>query len=104
MVCAGVKSILDVPATLERLETLSVVVLGYRTETFPGFYIRSTGLDVAWRVDEPAEVASVMRARDDLGLRQAVVVANPISPEDEMDHDLHERTLREAWPRPNRRV
>ena len=52
VVCAGVKSILDVPATLERLETLSVPVVGYRTDTFPGFYIRDTGLEVPWRVDD----------------------------------------------------
>ena len=58
VVCAGVKSILDVPATLERLESLSVTVLGFRTDTFPGFYIRDTGLPVPWRVDGPAEVAA----------------------------------------------
>ena len=94
MVCAGVKSILDVPATLERLETLSVVVVGYRTDTFPGFYIRDTGLEVPWRVDRPDEVAGLMRAREALGLNQAVVVANPIAVGDEMDLELHERTLR----------
>jgi pseudouridine-5'-phosphate glycosidase len=93
VVCAGVKSILDVPATLERLETLSVVVVGYGTDTFPGFYIRDTGLEVPWRADTPGEVADLMRARTSLALQQAVVVANPISPEDEMDHGLHERTL-----------
>ena len=93
VVCAGVKSILDVSATLERLETLSVTVVGYRTDTFPGFYIRDTGLPVPWRVDGPAEVAAAMARRDGLGLRQAIVVANPIAAEDEMDHDLHQRTL-----------
>lgn len=93
VVCAGVKSILDVPATLERLESLSVTVLGFRTDTFPGFYIRDTGLPVPWRVEGPAEVAAAMAARDSLGLRQGIVVGNPIHPEDEMDHDLHQRTL-----------
>ncbi len=93
VVCAGVKSILDVPATLERLETLSVTVAGYRTDTFPGFYISDTGLPVPWRVDRPEDVARVMAHRDGLGLRQAVVVANPIDTADEMDHDLHRRTL-----------
>ena len=93
VVCAGVKSILDVPATLERLESLSVAVLGYRTDTFPGFYIRDTGLPVPWRVDGPAEIARVMAARDALGLRQGIVVANAIAGEDEMDHALHRRTL-----------
>ncbi len=93
VVCAGVKSVLDVPATLERLETLSVPVLGYRTDVFPGFYVRDTGLPVPWRVEGPAEVAVAMSRRDSLGLRQGVVVANPISGADEMDHDLHQRTL-----------
>ncbi|MGH3364833.1 MAG: pseudouridine-5'-phosphate glycosidase [Nocardioidaceae bacterium] len=93
VVCAGVKSILDVSATLERLETLSVTVVGYRTATFPGFYIRDTGLPVPWRVDGPAEVAAVMERRDALALPQGIVVANPIAADDEMDHDLHRRTL-----------
>jgi len=88
-----VKSILDVPATLERLETLSVTVMGYRTATFPGFYIRDTGLPVPWRVDGPAEVAAAMERRDALALSQGIVVANPIAAADEMDHDLHRRTL-----------
>ncbi len=93
VVCAGVKSLLDVPATLERLESLSVGVVGYRTDTFPGFYVRDTGLPVPWRVEEPAEVAALMRSRDLLGLAQGLVVANPIEAADEMDPDLHERTL-----------
>jgi pseudouridylate synthase len=93
VVCAGVKSILDVPATLERLETLSVTVVGYRTDTFPGFYIRDTGLTVPWRVESPAEVAATMSHRDALGLRQGMVVANPIDAADEMDGVLHMRTL-----------
>jgi pseudouridylate synthase len=93
VVCAGVKSILDVPATLERLESLSVNVVGYRTDTFPGFYIRDTGIAVPWRVESPAEVAALMRQRDLLGLKQAIVVANPIDAADEMDQDLHERVL-----------
>lgn len=93
VVCAGVKSILDVPATLERLETLSVAVLGFRTDTFPGFYIRDTGLPVPWRVEEPAEVAAIMSRRDVLGLKQGIVVANPVESADEMDLELHQRTL-----------
>jgi pseudouridylate synthase len=93
VVCAGVKSILDVPATLERLESLSVTVVGFRTDVFPGFYIRDTGLTVPWRVESPTEVATAMARRDDLGLRQGMVVANPIHAGDEMDHELHQRTL-----------
>ena len=93
VVCAGVKSILDVPATLERLETLSVAVLGFRTDTFPGFYVRDTGLPVPWRVEGPAEVAAIMARRDALGLKQGIVVANPVEAADEMDLELHQRTL-----------
>jgi pseudouridine-5'-phosphate glycosidase len=93
VVCAGVKSILDVGATLERLETLSVPVLGFGTDTFPGFYVRDTGLPVAWRVDDPAEVAALVRHQDALGLRQGVVVAHPVPPEAELDRDLHDRLL-----------
>jgi pseudouridine-5'-phosphate glycosidase len=94
VVCAGVKSILDVGATLERLETLGVGVLGYRTDRFPGFYLADSGHDIGWRVDEPDEVASILAARDrvhttDLGL----VLANPISPDDELDRALHDRLL-----------
>jgi pseudouridylate synthase len=94
VVCAGVKSILDVGATLERLETLSVTVLGYRTDRFPGFYLRDSGHPVPWRVDDAGEVAAVLRAQDSLGTAdRGLVLANPIAAADELDHDLHERTL-----------
>jgi pseudouridylate synthase len=93
VVCAGVKSILDVPATLERLESLSVTVIGYGTDAFPGFYIRDTGLTVPWRMDTPEQVAAVMGQRDLLGLRQGIVVANPIDEADEMDHAQHQDVL-----------
>src|SRR5215218_5135126 len=75
VVCAGVKSILDIPATLERLETLNVTVLGYRTDTFPAFYLTSSGLPVPWRVETPAEAAAVLRARLEVGAPGGVVVA-----------------------------
>src|SRR3954470_1507458 len=94
VVCAGVKSILDIPATLERLETLNVTVLGYRTDTFPAFYLTSSGLRVPWRVDSPAEAAAVVRARDAIGAPGAVVVANPL--DEELDPELHDRALREG--------
>ncbi len=93
VVCAGVKSILDVPATLERLETLSVTVLGYGTDAFPGFYVRDSGSPVPWRLDTPDEVAAVIRQRDALGITQGVVVAQPVPLADEMAADLHEQTL-----------
>jgi pseudouridylate synthase len=97
VVCAGVKSILDVAATLERLETLNVTVAGFRTDAFPGFYLSDSGHPVAWRVESAAEVASMMRARDALGLAaRAIVVANPLPAEQQLDPALHDRVLRES--------
>jgi pseudouridine-5'-phosphate glycosidase len=93
VVCAGVKSILDLPATLERLETLNVTVLGYGTDTFPAFYLNDSGLPVPWRVDSPEEVAAVLRARVAPG---AVVVANPLPVDEQLDPELHDRVLREG--------
>src|ERR1700744_3694482 len=67
VVSAGVKSILDIPATLERLETLGVAVVGYRTSRFPAFWLSDSGYDLDWRVDSPAEIADIMAARDAFG-------------------------------------
>jgi pseudouridylate synthase len=94
VVCSGVKSILDVAATLERLETLSVPVLGYRTDRFPGFYLAESEHPVAWRVDSPEDVAAVMAAQSELGIVAAIVVGNPLPAEDQLDPGLHDRTLR----------
>jgi len=97
VVCAGVKSILDVGATLERLETLNVTVVGFRTDAFPGFYLSDSGHPVGWRVEEPEEVAAVARARDELGLGdRAIVVANPLPAGEQLDPPLHDRVLAES--------
>ncbi|MCX4535783.1 pseudouridine-5'-phosphate glycosidase [Streptomyces sp. NBC_01669] len=97
VVCAGVKSILDVPATLQRLETLGVGVLGYRTEHFPGFYLSSSGEPVDWTVRTPEDVAEVMRAGDTLGgPPAALIVANPVPQKDQLDPALHDRVLAQA--------
>jgi pseudouridine-5'-phosphate glycosidase len=94
VVCAGVKSILDVGATLERLETLGVGVLGYRTDRFPGFYLADSGHDVTWRVESPEEVAEILAARDRVGTTGlGLVLANPVAPADELDRALHDRVL-----------
>ncbi|MGH2950269.1 MAG: pseudouridine-5'-phosphate glycosidase [Solirubrobacteraceae bacterium] len=93
VVCAGVKSILDVGATLERLETLNVTVLGFETDRFPGFYLADSGFGVPWRVDTPEEIADVVHARAELGLG-AIVVAQPL--DEPLDGALHERVLREG--------
>ena len=85
VVSAGVKSILDVPATLERLETLSVTVVGFATGTFPGFYLHSSGRPLDWTVSTPAEVAAIMRHQDDLGIESALLVANPVPEAEQLD-------------------
>ncbi|MCX4777633.1 pseudouridine-5'-phosphate glycosidase [Streptomyces sp. NBC_01264] len=97
VVCAGVKSILDVPATLQRLETLGVTVLGYGTDRFPGFYLADSGEPVDWTVQRPEEVAAVMAAQDLLGgADSALLVANPVDRERQLDPELHDRVLAEA--------
>jgi pseudouridine-5'-phosphate glycosidase len=96
IVCAGVKSILDVGATLERLETLNVGVLGYGTNDFPGFYLTDSGFRVDWAVDSPQEVAAIMGARRELGIPSALVVAYPVSLSEQLDPDLHDQVLQEG--------
>jgi pseudouridine-5'-phosphate glycosidase len=97
VVSAGVKSVLDIGATLQRLETLNVGVVGFRTDTFPAFYLRSSGYAVDWRVESAADVAAIMAAQDRLGLPQgALLVANPLPSEAELDQALHDRVLTEA--------
>jgi pseudouridylate synthase len=93
VVCAGVKSILDIGATLERLETLNVTLLGYGTNAFPGFYLADSGYRVPWRVDSPAEVAAVMAGRALVGHDGAIVVAHPLEVEEQLDPQLHDRVL-----------
>jgi pseudouridine-5'-phosphate glycosidase len=94
VVCAGVKSILDVGGTLERLESLGVAVLGYRTVHFPGFYLTDSGFPLEWRVESAEEIAAVMAAREELGTAEAgLVVANPLPPDEQVDPDLHDRVL-----------
>jgi pseudouridine-5'-phosphate glycosidase len=97
VVCAGVKSILDVGATLERLETLGITVVGYGTDRFPGFYLSDAGFDLDWRVDTPEEVATVLAARDAIGTcTSALVVANPLAEAEQVDRALHDRVLDEG--------
>jgi pseudouridine-5'-phosphate glycosidase len=96
VVCSGVKSILDVAATLEVLETQSVPVLGYRTDAFPNFYLRNSGHPVGWRVDSAEQAAAVWRAHRALRARSGALLAQPVHPADELAEALHERLLREG--------
>jgi pseudouridine-5'-phosphate glycosidase len=91
VVCSGVKSVLDIGATLELLETRSVPVLGYRTDVFPAFYLRDSDYEVPWRVDDAAVAAAIFAANRPYA--GGVVLANPIPAEHELDRDLHDRLL-----------
>jgi pseudouridine-5'-phosphate glycosidase len=101
VISAGVKSILDIGLTLERMETLGVPVLGYRTDDFPAFYTRTSGYAVPLRVDSPEEIAALMKAKDDLtppGGHGAggISVANPIPEAEEIPHDRIDVIIEQA--------
>ena len=101
MICAGVKSILDVPATLERLETLAISLVGYKTTAFPGFYLTDSGYTLEHRVDSPAEIAAIIKARKEVGtLTKALVVANPVVKE--MDKARHDEILKSGLEKAER--
>jgi pseudouridylate synthase len=96
VVSAGVKSILDIPATLERLETLSVAVVGYRTSRFPAFWLSDSGWDLDWRADTPEEIAGIMAAREAFGEQSALLIANPLAPADQLDPEVFSGALSDA--------
>jgi pseudouridine-5'-phosphate glycosidase len=95
VVSAGAKSILDVAATLERLESFSVPIIGYRTNRFPGFYLSDSGFDLEYRTDSAAEIAEIWQARNTVSTNNSgMVVANPVK--NQMDKALHEKTLQDG--------
>ena len=96
VVCAGAKAILDLPRTVEMLETLGVPVFGYGTDEFPAFYRRSSGLPLDCRYDSIAELATAVRLHLSLGFGTGVVIANPIPSTDEMPAELYDRALHTA--------
>ncbi len=92
IVCSGAKSILDVSATLERLETLSVPILGYKTNKFPGFYLTDSGFELEHKVETALDIAQIWRAQGDVAInKSALIVANPVS--NQMDKALHDQLL-----------
>ncbi|CAB4706300.1 unannotated protein [freshwater metagenome] len=92
VVCAGVKSILDVHATLERLETLAIAIVGYKTNRFPGFYLTDSGFEIEHRVDSADEIASIIKARSDVHTaNRALIVTNPVAVQ--MDKSRHDQIL-----------
>lgn len=97
MISSGAKAVLNVHATLERFETLSVPVVGYGTDSYPGFYVRESGFRVAHRLDAPEEVAGVYRAQRALGLPSALLVANPVPQEEQLDPSLLQGVIERAW-------
>lgn len=92
VVCAGVKSILDVGATLERLETLAIGLVGFKTTAFPGFYLTDSGFTIEHRVESAADIAAVIKARESVGTNNAaLLVANPVAKE--MNRTKHDQIL-----------
>jgi pseudouridine-5'-phosphate glycosidase len=96
VISAGVKSILDIGLTLEKLETLGVPVVGYRTDDFPAFYTRTSGYAVPLRVDSAEEIAALMRAKDELSIAGGISVANPIPADDEIPHEQIDAIIDQA--------
>ena len=104
VVCSGVKSILDVPATLEYLETIGVPVVGYRTRRFPGFYLTDSGSQLDWAVESAEETTCVIQAMPSLGLGgSGLVVANPLQEGEQLEPALHDRALRASLDELKRR-
>jgi len=96
VVCAGAKAILDLPATLEYLETMGVPVIGYQTDEFPAFYSRESGLSISARLDTPNEIAEFARAHWRIGMKTAVLVANPLPIADAMPRSEMEPVIARA--------
>lgn len=101
VICAGIKSILDIPRTLEYLETQGVPVIGYKTEEFPAFYTPSSGSMVQSRLDSPEEIALCMKIKWDLGLDGGIIIGNPVQQEDAMDEILIKDAIADALKEAN---
>jgi pseudouridine-5'-phosphate glycosidase len=97
LVSSGAKAVLDIHATLERFETLSVPIVGYRTNAYPGFYVVDSGHTIAHKVDSPQEVASIFTAQRALGLRTALLVGNPVPADEQLDPALLADVVEKAW-------
>ncbi|MBP6176833.1 MAG: pseudouridine-5'-phosphate glycosidase [Anaerolineales bacterium] len=96
VVCAGAKSILDLPATLEYLETMGVPVAGYQTDEFPAFYSRESGLNVSVRLDSPSEIADFAKAHWNLGMKSGILVTNPLPEADSIPRSEMEPIIAKA--------
>jgi pseudouridine-5'-phosphate glycosidase len=96
VICAGVKSVLDIGRTLELLETLGIPVVGYGTSRFPAFYVRDSGFDVPHRVDTPQQAARLIGLQRDLGANQAILLAQPVPADQELPPDEIETHIQDA--------
>ena len=96
VICAGAKSILDLGLTLEYLETKGVPVIGYQTEELPAFYTRESGFKVNYKMDSPLEIAKALKSKSDLGLKGAMLIANPIPEKYSMDKDVINKAIDDA--------
>lgn len=101
VVASGVKSILDIGATLERLDTLGVAVVGYRTRQFPGFYLRDSGFTIDWSVESPDEAAAAFARHREFS-KTSFIVANPVAADHELDRHLHDEALESALTKTHR--
>ncbi|MFM2022826.1 MAG: hypothetical protein RIR89_218 [Actinomycetota bacterium] len=97
VVSAGVKSVLDIAATLERLETLSISVVGYKTKVFPSFWLPESDFTLDWQADSPEEIAKIIKAQRRQGSNSALVVANPVPREQAWDKQEHDQVLTKAF-------
>lgn len=97
MVSSGAKAILDIRATLERFETLSIPVVGYQTDQYPGFYVVDSGYPLKTRIDSPADVATMVALQNGLGINKAVLVANPVPADEQLDPKEMDEVLDKAW-------
>ncbi|MCT1987757.1 pseudouridine-5'-phosphate glycosidase [Dermacoccus abyssi] len=97
LVSSGAKAILDIAATLERFETLSVPVVGYRTNSYPGFYVQESGYTLNQRVDSPQEVAAMLREQRALGMTSGINLANPVPVDEQLDPEGLDAILEQAW-------
>ncbi len=96
IVCAGVKSILDIGLTLERLETLGIPIIGYKTDKFPAFYLRDSGFKTDIKADTPIQCAEILKTKWDLGLRGGAIIANPIPQKYEGNKDIINKAIKAA--------
>lgn len=97
LVSSGAKAVLDIHATLERFESLSVPIVGYRTHSYPGFYVADSGFTISHRVDSPEDIATIYDAQRQMNLQTALLVGNPVPTDEQLDPALLDGVVEDAW-------